>query len=66
MKKNTLTCKDAVRLMLQDEEREIDPEERLAVQAHVAICFMCARFVAQLNFMRRATKRWRQYSGTAD
>jgi len=28
----------------------------------VRICFMCARFVNQLNFMRRATKAWRKHS----
>jgi hypothetical protein len=62
--KNTLTCRQAVRLLLEDEDREIAAAEREAVQTHVRICFMCVRFVGQLNFMRRATKAWRQYGGT--
>ena len=60
--KNTLTCREATRLMLGDEDIEITPEERVALQVHVRICFACARFVGQLNFMRRATKAWRGYS----
>ncbi len=61
---NTLTCREAVKLMLLDEEQDIAEGERLAVQVHVRICFMCARFVGQLNFMRRATKAWRRHSET--
>jgi len=61
---NSLTCRQAVRLMLLDEEQDIDADERLAVQVHVRICFMCARFVGQLNFMRRATHAWRKHSET--
>jgi len=61
---NSLTCRQAVKLMLLDEEQDIDAADRLAVQVHVRICYMCARFVGQLNFMRRATKAWRSHSET--
>jgi len=61
---NTLKCREAVRLMLLDEEYDIEAADRLAVQVHVRICYMCARFVGQLNFMRRATKAWRTHSET--
>jgi hypothetical protein len=61
---NTLTCREAVRLMLLDEEQDVDAAERLALQVHVRICYMCARFVGQLNFMRRATRAWRKHSET--
>jgi len=27
----------------------------------VKICFMCQRFVSQLNLMRRATQAWRKH-----
>jgi len=60
--KNTLTCREATRLMLEDEDQEIRPEDRIALQVHVRICFFCARFVGQLNFMRRATRAWRKHS----
>lgn len=59
---NTLTCRQAVRLMLLDEDLDIAADERQAVQVHVRVCFMCARFIAQLNLMRRATKAWRRHS----
>lgn len=57
--KNTLTCREATRLLLEDEDHELPPAERLALQVHVKICFACQRFVSQLNLMRRATKAWR-------
>ena len=60
--KNTLTCREATRLLLEDEERELPAAERLALQVHVKVCFACQRFVAQLNFMRRATRAWRRHS----
>ena len=63
--KNTLTCREATRLLLEDEEHELPVADRLALQAHVKICFACQRFVSQLNFMRRATRAWRKHSETA-
>ena len=63
--KNTLTCREATRLLLEDEERELPATDRLALQVHVKICFACQRFVSQLNFMRRATHAWRKH-GEAD
>ena len=62
--KNTLTCREATRLLLEDEEHELSVADRLALQAHVKICFACQRFVSQLNFMRRATRAWRKHSET--
>jgi hypothetical protein len=64
--KNTLTCREATRLLLEDEEHDIAPVDRLALQVHVKICFACQRFVAQLNFMRRATRAWRKHNESED
>jgi hypothetical protein len=64
--KNTLTCREATRLLLEDEEHDIAPADRLALQVHVKICFACQRLVAQLNFMRRATRAWRKHSESED
>jgi hypothetical protein len=61
---NKLTCREATRLMLADEDNEITLDDRIALQVHVRICFACARFVGQLNFMRRATRAWRKHSET--
>jgi len=62
MPKNTLSCKQATRLLLEDEDHEISAADRIALQVHVKICFMCQRFVSQLNLMRRATQAWRKHS----
>lgn len=64
--KNTLTCREAARLLLEDEDHELPTAERLALQVHVKICFACQRFVSQLNLMRRATRAWRKHSEIAD
>ena len=61
MPKNTLSCKEATRLLLEDEDHEISAADRIALQVHVKICFMCQRFVSQLNLMRRATRAWRKH-----
>ena len=60
--KNSLTCREATRLLLEDEDRELTTSERLELQVHVKICFACQRFVSQLNLMRRATRAWRRHS----
>lgn len=60
--KNSLTCREATRLLLEDEDRELTISERLALQVHVKICFACQRFVSQLNLIRRATRAWRRHS----
>jgi hypothetical protein len=54
--KNTLTCREAARLLLEDEEHELPVADRLALQAHVKICFACQRFVSQLNFICAARR----------
>lgn len=64
MPKNTLNCKEATRLLLEDEDHDISPADRIALQVHVKICFMCQRFVSQLNLMRSATRAWRKHSDT--
>jgi putative zinc finger protein len=64
--KNTLTCREATRLLLEDEDNELAPADRLALQVHVKICFACQRFVSQLNFMRRATRAWRNHTESED
>ena len=60
--KNTLNCREAARLLLEDEEHDLPATDRLALQVHVKICFACQRFVSQLSFMRRATRAWRKHS----
>jgi len=60
--KNTLTCREATRLLLDDEDRELPPSDRLAWQVHVRICCACQRFVSQLNLVRSAMSAWRKHA----
>lgn len=64
--KNTLSCREATKLLLEDEECDVSTPARLALQVHVKVCFACQRFVAQLNFMRRATRAWRKHVESDD
>ena len=60
-----LNCREATRLLLEAEDRDISAADRLALQLHVTICDACTRFVSQLQFMRRATSAWRKHSESA-
>lgn len=64
--KNTLTCREATRLLLEEQDRELPVAERVALQVHVGICFACQRFVSQVALMRRALKVWRKHAESPD
>ena len=64
--KNTLTCREATRLLLEDEDRELPVAERVALQVHVKLCFACQRFVSQVSLMRRAMSSWRKHAESLD
>ena len=59
---NRLTCREATRLLIEGEDRELSAADRLALEAHVKICSACERFIANLGFMRRAMGAWRKHS----
>ena len=59
-----LTCREATKLLLEGEERDIQPTERALLKVHVEICRACQRFIAQLDFMRHATGAWRKHGET--
>jgi hypothetical protein len=56
-----LSCKDVTRLVLQAQDRALTLGERLGMRFHLAICTMCPPFVRQVQLMRRALGRWKQY-----
>jgi anti-sigma factor RsiW len=39
-----MRCQDIERLILEEGERALSPEERAAVEAHLAVCAGCERF----------------------
>jgi predicted anti-sigma-YlaC factor YlaD len=54
-------CRQATRLMLQEQDRELTPAERAALQLHLGICAACRKFRNQAEIMREAMARWRGY-----
>ena len=54
-------CRQATRLMLQEQDRELTSAERTALQFHLGICAACRKFRNQAEVMRQAMARWRAY-----
>jgi hypothetical protein len=52
-------CRQATRLMLQEQDRELTSTERTALQFHLGICAACRKFRNQAEVMRQAMARWR-------
>jgi hypothetical protein len=53
------SCREATRLMLQGQDRELAAAERAALQFHWGICAACQKFRDQAELMRQAMVRWR-------
>ena len=51
-------CRRASRLLSLACERELDSVEVQALKRHLDACLMCRNFSAQLDFMRKAAKRY--------
>ena len=62
MIKLMITCREATQLTLQSEDRTLPLAERLSVRLHHRMCGNCRRFSRQVQLMRQASARWRQYS----
>lgn len=62
MIKPIITCREATQLTLQAEDRTLPLTERLAIRLHHRVCTNCRRFARQVELMRHASARWRQYS----
>jgi hypothetical protein len=48
-----LTCKDASRLVSENQERPLGFRERWGLRLHLWMCVSCRRFERQLELMRR-------------
>lgn len=53
-----LDCRRASRLLSLACERELDTVEVQALKRHLDLCLMCRNFSTQLDFMRKAAKRY--------
>ena len=60
-----ITCKEATDLLLAREDRPLPVLERLALQAHLAVCRACPVVERQLQIMRRAFRQWREDSSSS-
>ena len=62
MIKLKITCREATQITLQGEDRRMPLSERLSLRLHHRICTNCRRFYRQVELMRHASARWRQYT----
>ncbi|MFN3304525.1 MAG: zf-HC2 domain-containing protein [Roseateles sp.] len=62
MIKVMISCREATHILLQGEDRSLPLAERLALRLHQSGCSNCRRFARQVELMRRASARWRNYS----
>lgn len=51
-----LTCRDATRLMSEEQERHLTVGERAAVRMHNLMCRGCSNYRKHIAFIRRAAK----------
>lgn len=56
------TCREVTQLLLRGEDRRLPLSERLTIRLHMLVCEACPRFERQVELMRRASARWRQYT----
>ena len=62
-----LNCKEASRLLSQQQDRELSVSERLSLRMHLAVCKACTRVSEQFDFLRKAVARYAgQGSGPDD
>jgi hypothetical protein len=54
-----VSCKEATRLLSQQQDRALSYGERAKLRLHLAVCAACTRFARQLAFMREALSRYR-------
>lgn len=55
-----LSCKDVTRLCSEEQDRKLSVSERLNLRMHLAICKACTNFRVQMQFLRAATRRYRE------
>lgn len=53
------TCRDVTRLVLEAQDRPLDPLESVSLRLHWLACGGCRRFRDQQRLMRRALDRWK-------
>ena len=52
------TCREAAELLSQAQDRPLTLREKLLVHVHLPLCNGCRNFRVQLDFIRRAARRY--------
>lgn len=52
-----MTCKQAVRLMSEEMDRDLATGERFSLHLHILICLGCHRYRRQMSFLRQACRQ---------
>ena len=55
-----VSCKDVSRLASRQLDHPLTWWQRVRLRLHLAVCAACARFDAQIRFLRRATRAYRE------
>ncbi len=52
-----MSCREATRLLSEAQDHPLPWRQRLGLRLHLLMCRLCARYAAQLRFLRRALRR---------
>ena len=55
---HVISCKEASRLVSQQQDADMSPWQRLVLRLHLAVCDGCERFERQLRFLRTAMRKY--------
>ncbi len=55
------TCRDVAHLLLESQDRPLQPLESVSLRLHWLVCERCRIFRRQQQLMRMALDRWRGY-----
>ena len=53
-----LSCREATKLMSQEQDRPLGLGERLGLRLHVLICSACSNYRRQMSVLRAACRRF--------
>jgi len=53
-----IKCKDASRLVSQQQDAELSLWQRTTLRLHLSVCAACARFDRQIAFLRTAMRKY--------
>jgi len=54
-----MSCKEATRLMSEEQDRKLSVGERLTLRFHTVMCIGCTNYRKHMAFLRRAAQRFR-------